>query len=152
MFICNDFPGRSDGKGSACNVKDLGSSLGREDPLENEVATHSSILAWRVQRMEEPGRLQSMGSQRVKHNWAASLSLSFSFICKAKTLSNSFKKSNLLLISQQIELSGEKNYKFLSHNLWKRKYFKMLEILVLFIITDHLCRQMFNSCFQFSFS
>ena len=68
MFICNDFPGRSDGKGSACNVKDLGSSLGREDPLENEVATHSSILAWRVQRMEEPGRLQSMGSQRVKHN------------------------------------------------------------------------------------
>ena len=152
MFICNDFPGRSDGKGSACNVNDLGSSLGREDPLENEVATHSSILAWRVQRMEEPGRLQSMGSQRVKHNWAASLSLSFSFICKAKTLSNSFKKSNLLLISQQIELSGEKNYKFLSHNLWKRKYFKMLEILVLFIITDHLCRQMFNSCFQFSFS
>ena len=39
--------------------------LGREDPLEKEMATHSSILAWRIPRMEEPGGLQSMGSQRV---------------------------------------------------------------------------------------
>ena len=39
--------------------------LGQEDPLEEGVATHSSILAWRIPRMEEPGRLQSMGSQRV---------------------------------------------------------------------------------------
>ena len=39
-------------------------SLGREDPLEKEKATHSSILAWRIPWMEEPGRLQSMGSQR----------------------------------------------------------------------------------------
>ena len=39
--------------------------LGREDPLEKEMATHSSILAWRIPWMEEPGRLQSMGSQRV---------------------------------------------------------------------------------------
>ena len=152
MFICNDFLGSSYGKGLPAMWETWVQSLGREDPLEKEVATHSSILAWRVQRMEEPGGLQSMGSQRVKHNWATSLSLPFSFICKAMTLSNSFKKSNLLLISQQIELSGEKKHKFLSHNLWKRKYFKMLEILVLFIITDHLCRQMFNRCFQFSFS
>ena len=40
-------------------------SLGREDPLEKEMATHSSILAWKTLWMEEPGRLQSMGSQRV---------------------------------------------------------------------------------------
>ena len=40
-------------------------SLGREDPLEKEMATHSSILAWRIPWTEEPGRLQSMGSQRV---------------------------------------------------------------------------------------
>ena len=40
-------------------------SLGREDPLEREVATHSSILAWEVPWTEEPGGLQSMGSQRV---------------------------------------------------------------------------------------
>ena len=44
-------------------------SLGWEDPLEKEMATHSSILAWRIPWTEEPGRLQSMGSQRVGHNW-----------------------------------------------------------------------------------
>ena len=42
--------------------------LGREDPLEEEVATHSSILAWKSPRTEEPGGLQSMGWQRVRHN------------------------------------------------------------------------------------
>ena len=43
-------------------------SLGWEDPLEKEKATHSSILAWRIPWTEEPGRLQSMGLQRVGHN------------------------------------------------------------------------------------
>ena len=43
-------------------------SLGREDLLEKEMATHSSILAWKIPWMEEPGKLQSMGSQRVRHN------------------------------------------------------------------------------------
>ena len=43
-------------------------SLGREDPLEKEMATHSSTLAWKIPWTEEPGRLQSMGSQRVRHN------------------------------------------------------------------------------------
>ena len=47
-------------------------SLGREDPLEKEMATHSSILAWRIPWTEEPGRLQSTGSQRVGHDWATS--------------------------------------------------------------------------------
>ena len=41
-------------------------SLGWEDPLEKEMATHSSILAWRIPWTEEPDRLQSMGSQRVR--------------------------------------------------------------------------------------
>ena len=45
-------------------------SLGWEDLLEKEMATHSSILAWRIPRTEEPGRLQSMGSQRVGHGRA----------------------------------------------------------------------------------
>ena len=45
-------------------------SLGQEDPLEKGMATHSSILAWRIPKTEEPGRLQSMGLQRVRHNWA----------------------------------------------------------------------------------
>ena len=44
-------------------------SLGREDPLEEEMATHSSILAWRIPWTEKPGRLQSMGSQRVGHDY-----------------------------------------------------------------------------------
>ena len=43
-------------------------SLGQEGLLEKEMATHSSILAWKIPWMEEPGRLQSMGSQRVRHN------------------------------------------------------------------------------------
>ena len=43
-------------------------SLGQEDPLEEGMATHSSILAWRIPWTEEPGRLQSMGSQRVGHD------------------------------------------------------------------------------------
>ena len=43
-------------------------SLGWEDPLEEEMATHSSVFAWRTPWTEEPGGLQSMGSQRVRHN------------------------------------------------------------------------------------
>ena len=43
-------------------------SLGQEDPLEKEMATHSSILAWRIPRTEEPDGLQSMGLQRVRHD------------------------------------------------------------------------------------
>ena len=44
------------------------SSLGQEDPLEKGMPTHSSVLAWRIPRTEEPGGLQSMGSQRVGHD------------------------------------------------------------------------------------
>ena len=51
-------------------------SLGQEDSLEKEMATHSSPLAWKIPWTEKPGRLQSMGSQRVGHDWATSLSLS----------------------------------------------------------------------------
>ena len=43
-------------------------SLGQEDPLEKEMATYSSTLAWKIPWTEEPGRLQSMGSQRVGHD------------------------------------------------------------------------------------
>ena len=63
-----DFAGGSDGKASAYNEGDLVRSLGWEDPLEKEMATHSSTLAWKIPWMEECGRLQSMGSQRVGHD------------------------------------------------------------------------------------
>ena len=58
----------SDGKASACNVGDRVQPLSQEDPLEKEMATHSNTLAWKIPWIEEPGRLQSMGSQRVGHN------------------------------------------------------------------------------------
>ena len=45
-------------------------SLGQEDPLEEEMSTYSSILAWKIPRTEESGRLESMGSQRVRYDWA----------------------------------------------------------------------------------
>ena len=47
---------------------DIGSILGQEDPLEEGMVTHSSILAWRIPRIEEPGGLQSVESQRVGHD------------------------------------------------------------------------------------
>ena len=45
-------------------------SLGQEDPMEKGMATHSSILTWRIPWIEEPGKLQFMESQRVRHDWA----------------------------------------------------------------------------------
>ena len=48
-------------------------ALGWEDPLEKEMAIHSSTIAWKIPWTEEPGRLQSMGSQRVGHDWETSL-------------------------------------------------------------------------------
>ena len=62
------FPGGSDGKETACNAETQVQSLGQEDPLEKEMATHSSTVGWKILWMEEGGRLQSMGSQRVRHN------------------------------------------------------------------------------------
>ena len=62
------FPIGSVGKESVCRAGDLGSIPESEDLLEKEMATHSSILAWRIPWREEPVRLQSMGSQRVGHN------------------------------------------------------------------------------------
>ena len=59
-------------------------SLDQEDPLEKEMATHSSILAWRIPWTEVPGGLQSMGSQRIGHDWVISLSLFYSFLCCAE--------------------------------------------------------------------
>ena len=58
---------------SSLNFRKLGfemqvRSLGQEDPLEKGMTTHSSILAWKIPWTEDPGKLQSMGSQRVGHN------------------------------------------------------------------------------------
>ena len=50
------------------SIEDVGSILGQEDPLEKKMATHSNILACEIPWTEEPRRLQSMGSQRVRHD------------------------------------------------------------------------------------
>ena len=63
-----DFPGGSDGKVSAYSVGDRGSIPGQEDLLQKEMATHSSILAWKIPWTEKPDGLQSKGSQRVGHD------------------------------------------------------------------------------------
>ena len=62
------FPGGSDGKESTGSAGDLGLILGWEDPLEKGMATHSSILAWRIPWSEDAGGLQSMGSQTMGHD------------------------------------------------------------------------------------
>ena len=64
----------STGQCRRCKKIQVG-SLGWEDPLEEEMATHFSILTWEITRTEEPGGLQSMGSQRVGHNYACTQSV-----------------------------------------------------------------------------
>ena len=63
------FPDGSGSKEPACDMGDPGSIPGWEDPLEKGMATHSSILAWKIPWTEQPGELQPMGPQRVRHNW-----------------------------------------------------------------------------------
>ena len=62
------FPHGSVVRNMPANAGDSVRSLGREDPLEKEMATHSSTLTWKIPWMEEPGGLQSVGSQRVRHD------------------------------------------------------------------------------------
>ena len=74
MTVKVDFPGGSDREESAHSAGDLGSipgsgrSLGQYIPLEKGMATHSSVLAWKIPWTEDPGGLYSMGSQRVGHD------------------------------------------------------------------------------------
>ena len=69
-YLLVGLPWWHSGKESACQCRRPGSNPGSEDPLEKEMATHSNILAWEIPWTEEPGGLQSMGSQRVGHNLA----------------------------------------------------------------------------------
>ena len=69
------FPGGSKGKESACNAGDLSSIPGPEDPLEKKMATHASILAWRIPWMEDPDGLQSIGLQ--SRTWLSDFTFSF---------------------------------------------------------------------------
>ena len=68
IMLLVGIPGDSEDKESACNAGDLSQSLSWEDLLEKEMATPSSTLAWKIPWTEEPGRLQSRGSQGVTHD------------------------------------------------------------------------------------
>ena len=69
-ILTGGLPGGASGKGPTCKWEIWVWSFGQEDPLEKDMATHSSILAWRIPWTEEPGGLQSIGSHRVRHNWS----------------------------------------------------------------------------------
>ena len=81
LYLQVGLPSGASGKEPACQCRRCKRrgirSLGWEDPLEKGVVTHSSILVWRISWTEEPGRLQSMGSQRVGHDWVTN---TFTFI------------------------------------------------------------------------
>ena len=128
-------------------------SLGWEDPLEKEMATHSSILAWKVPWMQEPGGLQSTGSQRIGHDWSSNLIHSneiaglqemytFRFVRKAKLFSevveiiytpNGSEKVFTLLNSLSVMLSGLWNLPF----LYLKMIFHMVWICI-FLITSEV--------------
>ena len=102
---CSYFPGGSDDKASAYNMGGLGFSLGQEDPLEKEMATHSSTLAWKIPWTEEPGRLQSMGSQIVRQDWATKLSFPFNPL-----FSTPFVEETIMLLKRVLEVLGSAIY------------------------------------------
>ena len=71
-YMQKDFPGGTSGKEPACQCRRHETwiqSLGQEDPLEEGMATHFSIVAWKIPWTVEPGGLQSIGFQRVGYNW-----------------------------------------------------------------------------------
>ena len=74
FILCLGFPGSSDGKASDDSAGDLGARPGREDPLEKEMANHSSSHAWKIPWTKEPGGLQSMGSQKTERTFQTGLS------------------------------------------------------------------------------
>ena len=75
-------------------------SLGWEDPQEEEMATHSSILAWRIPWTEEPGRLQPMGKQRVGYDWAHTR-FSFLLLPRRKSSCDHVHKGHMLKMEEQ---------------------------------------------------
>ena len=89
--------------------------LGQEDPQEKEMATHSSTLAWKIPWAEKPGRLQSVGSQRVRHDWATSLSFPVVLVFYCCCNTNYHKLGGL----KQHQLSSvQSSRSVVSYSLW----------------------------------
>ena len=79
-------------------------SLGQEDPLEKKMAIHSSTIAWKVPWTEKPGRLQSMGLKKVRHDWATSLSQS---LMTTKILIVAIKKKMIIINLYWVVTTGQ---------------------------------------------
>ena len=107
--------------------------LGQEDPLEKAMAPHSSTLAWKIPWMEEPGRLRSMGSLRVRHDWVTSLSL-FTFTLEKEMATHSS------VLAWRIQGTGEPG----GYRLWvtqSRTRLKWLSIAYHSIWVQSLCSE-----------
>ena len=100
--------------------------LGWEDLLEKEMATCSSTLAWKIPWMEEPGRLQSMGSKRVGHDWASSLSNIYVFLMLliVSSLRVLSQTNSFILKKIPVKLIGTTEVK------WKGRFKKQLKLFV----------------------
>ena len=111
------FPGGSDSKESAFNVEDPALIPEfQEDPLEKGVVTHSSVFAWRIPWTEEPGGLQSMGSQRVGYDWVTFTSMSLWLQGLWVWRRNSLNKTGVMecvMKDKQLQLWGAKLRRFL---------------------------------------
>ena len=122
-LICEDFPGGSDGKTSACNSGDPGliprSGRHHPPPLEKRMATHSRTLAWRIPWTEESCRLQPTESQKVGHDWAILKKIVFhsQFLKKHDTF---FKRSCQDVEKSLLNLFGNENshYGFFFYATW----------------------------------
>ena len=123
--ICMGFPGGSDSKESTCSAEDLGLIPGWEDPLKEGMATHSSILAWRIPWTQEPGGLQSMGSQRAGHDWATNHSTAYMSIL----ISRFIPPLHLPLVS--ICQKDKSKYRILMH-IWQFSSVQSLSCVRLF--------------------
>ena len=94
---------------SACSAGDLGSIPELRRPLEKEMVTHSSTLAWKIPWMEEPGRLQSMGSQRVRHDLTTSHGLTQGFLGGSEVKESACNAGDLGSIPELGRSPGEEN-------------------------------------------
>ena len=103
-IICSALVAQTVKRLSAMQDTQVG-SLGWEDPLEKEMAAHSSILAWKIPWTVEPGKLPSVGSQRVGQDWATSLTLSLSWQLHHNKTGMKKKKEMYVILKMFLNIS-----------------------------------------------
>ena len=124
------------------------SSLGQEDPLEDSMATNSSILAWRIPWTEEPGKLQSMGSQRVGHDWATyDYDYDISFIKRNKLRCKTMKFWKKYQICKKKKEKKKERLRILRNNFLRAQCLRILskKTSCAYIILQSPCLCVFHS-------